>query len=85
MAFLQRHACRIDFSKSAMLMGDRELACVDKFGRSLAGGVQVVKVYYTRPLPGHHSLHSPPVAISPGLELLKVRTLESDPPAVLTG
>jgi len=43
MPFLQRHGCRIDFSKSAMLMGDRELACVDKFGRPLAGGVQVVR------------------------------------------
>jgi len=26
-----------------MLMGDRELACVNKFGRPLAGGVQVVR------------------------------------------
>jgi len=43
MPFLQRHGCRIDFSKSAMLMGDRELACVDKFGRPLAGRVQVVR------------------------------------------
>jgi len=41
MPFL-RHGCRIDFSKSAMLMGDRELTCVDKFGHPLAGGVQVV-------------------------------------------
>jgi len=43
MPFLQRHGCRIDFSKSAMLMGDRELACVDRFGHPLAGGVQVVR------------------------------------------
>jgi len=42
MPFLKRHGCRIDFSKSAMLMGDRELTSVDKFGRPLAGGVQVV-------------------------------------------
>jgi len=41
--FLQRHGCRIDFSKPAMLMGDRELVCVNKFGRPLAGGVQVVR------------------------------------------
>jgi len=41
--FLQRHGCHIDFSKSVMLMGDRELACVDKFGRPLAGGIQVVQ------------------------------------------
>jgi len=31
MPFLQRHGCRIDFGKSAILMGDKELACVDKF------------------------------------------------------
>jgi len=43
MPFLQRHGCRNNFSKSAMLMGDRELTCVDKFGRPLAGGVQVVR------------------------------------------
>jgi len=50
MPFLQRHRCRIDFSKYAMLMGDRELACVDKFGRLLAGGVQVVR---SCTIPGH--------------------------------
>jgi len=50
MPFLQRHGCRIDFSKSAMLMGNRELACVDKFGRPLAGGVQVVR---SCTIPGH--------------------------------
>jgi len=50
MPFLQRHWCRIDFSKSAMLMGDRELACVDKFGRPLAGGIQVVRCCT---IPGH--------------------------------
>jgi len=43
MPFLKRHGCRIDFSKSAMLMGDRELTCVDKFGCPLVGGVQVVR------------------------------------------
>jgi len=50
MPFLQRHGCRIDFNKSAMLMGDRELACVDKLGRPLAGGVQVVR---SCTIPGH--------------------------------
>jgi len=50
MPFLQRHGCRIDFSKSAMLMGNRELARVDKFGRALAGGVQVVQ---NCTIPGH--------------------------------
>jgi len=43
MPFLQRHGCHIDFSKSVMLMGDKELTCVDKLGRSLAGGIQVVR------------------------------------------
>jgi len=43
MPFLQRHGCRIDFSKSAMLMGNRELPCVDKFDRPLVGRVQVVR------------------------------------------
>jgi len=33
-----------------MLMGDRKLACVDKFGRPLAGGVQVVR---SCTIPGH--------------------------------
>jgi len=50
MPFSQRHVCRFDFSKSAMLMGDRELVCVDKFGRPLAGGVQVVRNCM---IPGH--------------------------------
>jgi len=43
MPFLKRHRCCIDFNKSAMLMGDRELACVDRFGGPLVGGVQVVR------------------------------------------
>jgi len=50
MPFLQRHGCRIDFSKSAIIMGDKELACVDKFGRPLAGAVQVVR---SCTIPGH--------------------------------
>jgi len=43
MPFLKRHRCRIDFSKSAMLMASEELTCLDKSGNLLAGGVQVVQ------------------------------------------
>ena len=43
MPFSKRHGCHIDFSKSAMVMAGGELACVDKFGRPLVGGVQVVQ------------------------------------------
>jgi len=50
MPFLQRHGCHIDFSKSVILMGDKELACVDKLGRPLAGGIQVVR---SCTIPGH--------------------------------
>jgi len=50
MLFLQRHGCHIDFSKSVMLVGDKELTCVDKLGRSLAGGIQVVR---NCTIPGH--------------------------------
>jgi len=42
MPFLKRHRCRIDFSKSAVLMAGKELTCVDKSGRLLAGNVQAV-------------------------------------------
>jgi len=42
MPFLKRHGCRIDFSRSAVLMSGRELTCVDKSGRPLAGSVQAV-------------------------------------------
>jgi len=50
MPFLKRHRCRIDFSKSAMLMAGWELTCVDKSDRPL------VELYDTGPLPGYHSL-----------------------------
>jgi len=43
MPFLQRHGCHIDFSKSVMVMGHKELTCVDKLGRPLAGGIKVVR------------------------------------------
>jgi len=33
MPFLKRHGCRIDFSRSAVLMAGRELTCVDKSSR----------------------------------------------------
>jgi len=48
--FLQRHDRRIDFGKSAILMGDKELACVDKFGRPLMGEEPIVR---TCTMPGH--------------------------------
>jgi len=50
MPFLKRHGCRIDFSKSAILMAGKELTCVDKSGRPLVGGVQVVR---SCKIPGH--------------------------------
>jgi len=40
---LQRHGCHIDFSKSVMVMGHKELTCVDKLGRPRARGIQVVQ------------------------------------------
>jgi len=33
----------MDFQKSAVVMAGKELVCVDKFGRPLVGGVQVVR------------------------------------------
>jgi len=50
MPFLQRHGCRIDFGKSAILMGDKELSCVDKFGRPLVGEEPIVR---SCTMPGH--------------------------------
>jgi len=43
MPFLEKHQCHMDFQKSAVVMAGRELVCVDKFGRPLVGGVQVVR------------------------------------------
>jgi len=43
MPFFKRHRCHIDFNKSAVVLAGRELACVDRFGRPLVGGVQVVQ------------------------------------------
>jgi len=43
MPLLQRHRCHIDISKSAVVMAGRELVCVDRFGRPLVRGVQVVQ------------------------------------------
>jgi len=42
MPFLMRYKRHINFSKSAVVMAGRELACVDKFGRPLVVSVQVV-------------------------------------------
>jgi len=43
MPFLEKHQCRMDFQKSVVVMAGEELVCVDKFGRPLVGGVQVVR------------------------------------------
>jgi len=43
MPFLEKHQCHMDFQKWAVVMAGKELACVDKFGRPLVGGVQVVQ------------------------------------------
>jgi len=43
MPFLKRHGCHIDFNRSIVLADGNELACVDKFGRPLIGGVQAVR------------------------------------------
>jgi len=40
MPFLEKHQCHMNFQKSAVVMAGKELACVDKFGRPLVGGVQ---------------------------------------------
>jgi len=40
--FLEKHQWRMEFQKSVVVMAGRELVCVDKFGRPLVGGVQVV-------------------------------------------
>jgi len=43
MPFLEKHQCHMDFQKSVVVMAGEELVCVDKFGRPLVGGVQVVR------------------------------------------
>jgi len=43
MPFLKRHRCHIDFNKLAVVMAGCELACVDRFGRPLVGGMQVAQ------------------------------------------
>jgi len=42
MPFLENHLCRMDFQNFALVMAGKKLVCVDKFGRPLVGGVQVV-------------------------------------------
>jgi len=49
MPFLMRHKCHIDFSNSAVVMAERELACVDKVGCPLVVGAQVRSCT----IPGH--------------------------------
>jgi len=81
MLFLKRHECHIDFSKSAMLMADKELTCIDKSGRPLVGGVQVVQ---NCTVPGHSrvtiycKVNNSQIS---GLGWWKVRTIESNLPA----
>jgi len=50
MPFLKRHGCRINFSKSAILIASKDLTCVNKSGHPLVGGVQVVR---SCTVPGH--------------------------------
>jgi len=35
MPFLKRKKCHINFSRSAVMLASREVACVDKFSRPL--------------------------------------------------
>jgi len=42
MPFLEKHQCCIDFQNSALMMAGKEIVCVDKYGRPMVGGVQVV-------------------------------------------
>jgi len=43
MPFLKSHKCHINFNKSVVMMVKSELACVDKFCRSLMARVEVVR------------------------------------------
>jgi len=43
MSFLEKHQCHMYFQKLVVVVAGRELVCVDKFGRPLVGGVQVVQ------------------------------------------
>jgi len=75
----------MDFNKSVMLMGDRELTCVDKFGRPLVRGMQVVR-NCTIPARSRATIHCRVnnSQIS-GLGWWKVRTMESNSPAASIG
>jgi len=85
MPFLKRQGCCIDFIKSAILMAGKELTCVDKSGRPLVGGVQVVR---SCTLPGrsratiHCKVNNSQIS---GLGVVKVRTKESSSPTALFG
>jgi len=78
MPFLKRHRFLIYFSKSAMLMASQELTCVDKFGRPLMGGVQVVRY---RAAPGLPFSVESIIAKFPCWRWWKVHTKESNSPA----
>jgi len=41
--FLEKYQCHMDLQKSAVVTAGKELVCVDKFGRPLVGGVQMVR------------------------------------------
>jgi len=57
MPFLKRHKCHIDFSKSAVVMAEHELTCVDKSGRPPSGRrAGSTELYDTWPLLHHYSL-----------------------------
>jgi len=58
MPLLKRHKYHIDFSKSAVMMAGRELACVDRFGRPLVEGAGGTGLYHSWVHPGYSSLQS---------------------------
>ena len=43
MPFLANHDCRMDFTKPVVTIGERELVCIDQYGRLMAIQVQTVK------------------------------------------
>jgi len=43
MPFLEKHQCHTDLQKSAVVIAGRGHECVDKFGRPLVSGVQIVR------------------------------------------
>jgi len=43
MPFQEKQKQHMDFQKSVVVMSGKKLACMDKFGRPLVGGVEVVR------------------------------------------